>query len=85
MDPMGIGKYAMHPRFVRQSVTNWSRALFETAILYLPRPSAVAADDPYLVGVNVCLRVVVIQLECDICDNESPDFIAETVGFKMAL
>lgn len=52
---------------------------------YLPRPLAVATDDPYFIGVDVDLRIVVIELECDVCDNEGPDFIAEPICFKMTL
>lgn len=48
----------------------------------LPGPLGVAADDLDL----VCLyRVLVVQFEVDILDQECPDFIAEAVGIQMTL
>jgi hypothetical protein len=54
--------------------------------LYLSRSPAIAADDLHSVGMDGCLRVVIVaQLEGTIPDEESPDFVTEAVRFEMAL
>lgn len=52
------------------------------ADLCLARPLAVAAHDLNAVCGNGGL---VVQLEGDILDQECPDFVAESVGIKVAL
>lgn len=46
------------------------------------RSLAVTADDLDLVRRD---RGLVVQLECDVLDEEGPDIVAESVGVKVTL
>lgn len=54
----------------------WNRSLL------LAWPLGVAADNLDLIRLD---RTRIVQLEVDVLDQESPNFVAETVGIQMAL
>jgi hypothetical protein len=53
------------------------------ALLRIPRPFAIAAHNLDFICLHGLTRV--LHLESDILDQKGPDFVAETVGVKMAL
>lgn len=68
--------------YANQRKGNAKVFLIHAASLGLARPLAVAAHDLDAVCGNGGL---VVQLEGDILDQECPDFVAESVGVKVAL
>lgn len=52
------------------------------ANLWIPGPLCVTAHDFHLLGLYLAL---VIELEIDVLDEKSPDFIAETICIQVAL